>query len=60
MNNKMTVKQFNIWLITNNYNQSTLADKLEINRQTITAYKKIGRFPMLFILALRGLEHVSK
>ena len=56
MNNKMTVTAFNIWLATNGYNQSSLALKLGINRQTITGYKKNDHFPILFVLALRGLE----
>ena len=59
MNNKMTVIEFNIWLATNGYNQSTLALKLGINRQTITGYKSIESFPKLFVLALKGLENVK-
>ena len=59
MNNKMTVKQFNIWLATNGYNQSSLAVKLGINRQTITGYKTNEHFPILFVWALRGLENVK-
>lgn len=57
MNNKMTVKDFNIWLAVNGYNQSNLALKLGINRQTITGYKNNNCFPKLFILALKGLEN---
>ena len=53
----MTVKQFNIWLATNGYNQSSLALAMGINRQTITGYKNNGRFPILFVLALKGLEY---
>jgi len=56
MNNNMTVKEFNIWLATNEYNQQELASVMGINRQTITGYKNNGRFPKLFVLALRGLE----
>ena len=52
----MTVKEFNIWLATNGYNQSSLALAMGINRQTITGYKNNGRFPVLFVLALKGLE----
>ena len=56
----MTVKQFECWLINNEFNQSTLAEKLGINRQTITGYKNNQNFPKLFIFALRGLEHADK
>lgn len=56
MNNKMTVIQFNVWLATNGFNQSSLALKLGINRQTITGYKNNQHFPILFVLALKGLE----
>ena len=52
----MTNKQFNIWLATHGYNQSSLAIALGINRQTITGYKSNEHFPKLFVLALRGLE----
>ena len=52
----MTVKEFNIWLATNGYNQSSLAIAMGLNRQTITGYKNNGRFPIIFLLALKGLE----
>lgn len=52
----MTVKQFKIWLINNNHTQKTLAEKLGVTERTITNYVTNGRFPAVFVLALKGLE----
>ena len=53
----MTVKQFKIWLINNNHTQKTLAEKLGVTERTITNYVTNGRFPTVFVLALKGLEN---
>lgn len=52
----MTVKQFKIWLINNNYTQETLARRLGITTRTITNYITNERFPVVFTIALKGLE----
>lgn len=52
----MTVKEFKIWLITNNYTQTTLAKRLGLSPNTITNYVTNERFPIVFVLALKGLE----
>ena len=51
----MTNKQFHIWLATNDINQKELAEKLGLNPDTITNYKK-AHFPPIFVLALAGLQ----
>ena len=53
---KMTVREFKVWLVNNDYTQSALADKLNVSANTITTYVKNESFPVVFILALRGLE----
>lgn len=52
----MTKQDFKIWLIQNGYTQATLAKRLGITERTITLYNRHGRYPVLFQLALRGLE----
>lgn len=51
----MTNKEFKIWLLTNDYTQSTLAEKLGITTRTISNYISNG-FPKMFLLALKALE----
>lgn len=55
----MTTKDFKIWLIQNGYNAKTLAIRLGITPETISRYNSIGRYPVLFILALKGLEAIA-
>lgn len=52
----MTVKEFKIWLITNDYTQKSLASKLGMTERTIANYVARGVFPRVFIIALKGLE----
>lgn len=52
----MTKKEFKIWLIQNDYTQSSLASALRISERTIIQYNQNGRYPWLFQLALKGLE----
>lgn len=52
----MTKQDFKIWLIKNGYNQASLADALGINERTISVYNRNGRYPVLFQMALKGLE----
>ena len=52
----MTVKEFNIWLVSNELTQAQLAKKLGLTPHTITNYKKNSFFPVLFVYALAGLE----
>ncbi|MCP4988414.1 MAG: hypothetical protein GY928_20890 [Colwellia sp.] len=56
---RLTVKQFNVWLASNDYNQTSLALAMGINKQTITTYKNNDRFPRIFELALKGLSSDS-
>jgi len=53
---ELRTKAFKIWLIENEMNQKQLAARLKINAQTITGYCKNDRFPVIFSLALKGLE----
>lgn len=52
----MTVKQFKIWLIQNDYTIDALAEALGISTTTIYTYQRQGKFPRVFVLALQGLE----
>ena len=53
----MTVQQFKIWLIQNGYSQKSLAERLDITERTISVYNRNGgRYPTIFLLALKGLE----
>lgn len=53
----MTVQQFKIWLIQNGYTQESLAKALGLTSHTITGYNRNGgRYPTIFLLALKGLE----
>lgn len=52
----MTVKEFKIWLIQNDYTIDALADALNISTTTIYTYQRQGKFPRVFVLALQGLE----
>lgn len=53
----MNKKQFKIWLLSNDLNQKTLAEKLEVTPATITNYCNKNRFPVVFQYALKGLEN---
>ena len=53
---KMTVKEFQLWMVQNELNQGQIADILGMNRQTITGYKSNQFFPVLFCFALQGIE----
>ena len=53
---QLTTKEFRLWLVRNDYTQNSLAKKLGISANTITTYVKNERFPVVFILALSGLE----
>ena len=48
----MTVTEFKIWLIRNNYTQKSLAKTLSITERTIGNYIANERFPFIFVLAL--------
>jgi DNA-binding XRE family transcriptional regulator len=52
----MTTQDFKIWMINNGYNQVSLAARLSISEQTISKYNNNGRYPVIFQLALKGLE----
>ena len=52
----MTVHEFKIWLVTNEYTQKSLAKRLGMTERTITNYVTAGRFPVVFREALKGLE----
>lgn len=53
----MDKKTFKIWLVKNNYNQKSLAQRLNISEQTISKYCKTGNFPTVFVYALVALEN---
>jgi transcriptional regulator with XRE-family HTH domain len=55
----MNTQQFKIWLVTNGYNQKSLAEKLNISPVTITNYVKADRFPSTFVYALHGLALIN-
>ena len=56
----MTVQQFKIWLIQNGYSQKSLAERLDITERTISVYNRNGgRYPTIFLLALKGLENAK-
>ncbi len=56
----MTAQQFKIWLIQQGYTQRTLAEKLAITERTISVYNRNGgRYPTIFLLALKGLENAK-
>jgi transcriptional regulator with XRE-family HTH domain len=55
----MTVKEFKIWMIVNDYTPDTLARRLGITRKTISNYVSNERFPTTFELALIGLEQLA-
>lgn len=53
----MTKKEFQIWLIENDFNSySSLAEKLGVTSRTIQNYASNDYFPSLFVYALKGLE----
>ena len=52
----MTRHEFKVWLVTNGYTIKRLAARLQVTEVTIYNYQK-QRFPELFVMALRGLEH---
>ena len=52
----MTKRDFKIWLATHGYTVKRLAERLCITEVTIYNYQK-QRFPELFRMALKGLEH---
>lgn len=52
----MTVKEFKIWLIQNDYTIDALAEALGISTTTVYTYQRQGKFPRVFVLALKGLE----
>lgn len=51
----MTVKDFKIWCIQNDYTQKSLAKRLKITNKTVSNYVVNGRFPEVFQLALQAL-----
>lgn len=53
----MDKKQFRLWLIANDYNQKSLAHELDICEQTISNYVSRGKYPIVFIYALKYLEN---
>lgn len=52
----MTTKEFKIWLINNNHNQTTVSNAFGLTQVTISKYCTNNRFPKWFKYALRGLE----
>lgn len=52
----MSVADFKIWMIRNGYKQREVAKALGITSETITNYNNNGRYPVVFQLALKGLE----
>jgi transcriptional regulator with XRE-family HTH domain len=56
----MDRKAFKIWLISNDLNQRTLAEKLKLTDRTISTYCKNERFPDIFLYALKGIEYENK
>lgn len=52
----MSVADFKIWMIRNGYKQHEVAKALGITSETITNYNNNGRYPVIFQLALKGLE----
>lgn len=52
----MTVRDFKIWLVINDYTQRSLAERLGMTERTIANYVSSGRFPVVFQEALKGLE----
>lgn len=52
----MTNKEFMIWLASNEMTQAQLAKRLGMSAQTITNYKINEFFPIVFVMALKGLE----
>lgn len=51
----MNVLDFKMWLLKNGYTQRSLAERLQISENTIGNYVKNERFPVVFVLALKGL-----
>lgn len=51
----MNTLDFKIWLVTNGYTQTSLANKLNITDRTISNYCKNESFPIVFKLALQSL-----
>ena len=51
----MTVKEFNLWLVQNDYTQENLASKLGLTPATVSRYKSNGRFPATFVYSLLWL-----
>ena len=56
----MTKQQFKIWMLTHGYTQETLAVAMGITTNTISTYNRNGRYPTMFLLALKGLEGMVK
>lgn len=52
----MTTTEFKIWLISYGYTVKSLAAELQITPATITRYNGYGRYPRMFLLALKGIE----
>lgn len=52
----MNTREFRVWLAVNGYTQKQLAILLGISETTISNYIKADRFPIVFQLALKGLE----
>lgn len=55
----MTSRAFEIWLAMHGMKQYQIADKFGITPNTITGYKRAGRFPLWFPLALKSLEGIG-
>ena len=56
----MTKTEFKIWLATHGYTVKALAAVLHMTPETISRYNSIGRYPVLFQFALKGIESISK
>lgn len=52
----MTTKQFRIWLLEHNHNQTTVAEAFGLTQTTLSKYCVNNRFPKWFGYALKGLE----
>lgn len=51
----MTQHEFKIWLAVNGYTQKSLAKRLGLTDRTVSTYATSGKFPIIFVEALKGL-----
>ena len=56
----MTKQEFKIWLVTYGYTVKSLAAVLQITPETISRYNSIGRYPVLFQFAIKGIESMTR